>query len=63
MVGVPHASAGTHWRFAGLDVLAWVVRFNLTHSINQRVLASQIPHKIVNLLFDDVFVDFKSTIL
>jgi hypothetical protein len=50
-----------------VDVRAWTTeddaRFYLTQSINQRALESQLPQKIVNLLFDNMFDDSELTIL
>ena len=37
-------------------------RSYLTQGIFYRVLQSQLPHTIVNLLFDDLFDDFRLTI-
>ena len=35
------------------------MRVYFTHSINERFSESQLPHKIVNLLFDNLSDDFK----
>jgi len=39
------------------------LRVRLAKCINSRILEIQLPHKIINLLFGDLFDDFKLTIL
>jgi hypothetical protein len=50
---------GKHWRMQR----AQLVRFYLTECDYQLVLESQLPHKIVNLLFKIAYKSIKLTVL